>query len=157
MVKVFERGPYIQAALICEKVIEDKEGVLTLVRVIDRVTHSLIGPGAPEKMPPINYPLSLVVMLKSGPARGTYPLRVDLEHPNAERQPGAIFPVHLEGEERGQNLILNMTVLFKEPGLYWFDVYFEDNLLTRIPLRVLYSRTVPSPARPQGQGPQSSG
>jgi hypothetical protein len=35
--------------VFCEKVIEDKEGVLTLVRIIDRVTQTGAGPEAPER------------------------------------------------------------------------------------------------------------
>lgn len=151
MVKMFERGPYIQAALICEKVIEEKDGVLTLVRVIDRVTHSITGPDAPEKMPTFIYPISLVIMLKSGNAKGTYSVRIDMEPPSTEVQHLPTFPVHLEGEERGQNLILNLNISLQEPGLYWFDVYFDENKLTRIPLKVLYARTVPSQrSRPPG-------
>lgn len=152
-VKVFERGPYVQAALICEKVIEDNERVLTLVRIVDRITHSATGLAAPETMPTFSYPMSLVIMLKSGPARGTYPVRFDTESPSGARQQGPSFSVHLEGEDRGHNLVLNMNTTFTEQGLYWFDIYFDNDLITRIPLRVVYTRTIPSPTRPP-QGPQ---
>lgn len=143
-ITVFERGPYVQAALICEKALQEKDGVLTLVRIVDRVTHSATGPNAPEKMPTITYPMVIVVMLKSGAAKGTFPIRVDLEPPTMQRQRGPIFTVYLEGEDRGQNLILNLNVPLQEPGLYWFDVVFDERRLSRIPLRVLYTRTTPS-------------
>lgn len=153
MVTVFERGPYIQAALFCERVLQEKDGVSSLIRVIDRLTHTVGGPRetVPEKLEPFSYQMTLVVMLKSGRARGSYQVRIDIEPPSGEVRPGPSFPIHLEGDDRGVNLILNMNVQFTEPGLYWFNVYFidkEDKLLTRIPFHLIYARqTTPGPPR----------
>ena len=33
-------GPHVALAVICEKVIEDNEGVLSLIRIVDRVTQT---------------------------------------------------------------------------------------------------------------------
>ena len=33
-----------------------------------------------------------------------------------------------------------MNFLAQEEGLYWFRVYFENALVTQIPLRVIYQR-----------------
>lgn len=49
-------GPYVQVAAFCEKVLVEQDGVVTLVRLIDRLTHQAVGPGAPEKMPTLPYP-----------------------------------------------------------------------------------------------------
>jgi len=32
-------GPYVQVAAFCERVLEEKDGVLTAVRIIDRFTQ----------------------------------------------------------------------------------------------------------------------
>lgn len=141
MATVFERGPYLQAAFFCEKVLSETDGVLSLIRVVDRVTQSVASPTAPDVMEPFYYPLTGVIMLKSGPARGTFQVRVDVEPPSGLRKTGPSFTVLLEGEDRGANLILNMNVQFAEQGLYWFDVYFDDTLITRMPFRVVYART----------------
>jgi len=34
----FENGPYLQAAVFCQDVIEDRSGVLSLIRLIDTLT-----------------------------------------------------------------------------------------------------------------------
>lgn len=46
----FEEGPYIQMAAFCQQVIEDKTGVLSLIHVIDTLTHTAAGPDAPDEM-----------------------------------------------------------------------------------------------------------
>jgi hypothetical protein len=50
----FEGGPYVQAACICENVIEDKVGSFSLIRVIDTLTTSAMGGVVPHEMPPLH-------------------------------------------------------------------------------------------------------
>ena len=40
----FDQGPYLSAALLCEKVLEEKDGVKSAIRIIDRVTRTVTGP-----------------------------------------------------------------------------------------------------------------
>ncbi|MCX6010310.1 MAG: hypothetical protein NTW48_09860 [Chloroflexi bacterium] len=138
----FEQGPYIQMAGLCDQVIEDKTGALSLIRIIDTVTHTEARPDAPEEMPAVTYPMKLVIMLKSGRARGRHELKTIPELPSGELKPPHKRSVQMEGEERGVNQIINMLFTFTMEGLYWFNVYFDDSLLTRIPLRVKYNRVV---------------
>ena len=138
----FEAGPYIQAACFCEMVLEDKEGVLSFIRLIDTVTHAQIGASPPQDMPPVPYEIKLVLMLKSGTAIGRYNLRVVPELPDGSTKDPVVLTVHLEGEERGQNLIIRLGLTLEMEVLYWFKVYFEDQKLTQIPLRVKYNRVV---------------
>jgi len=138
----FEQGPYIQMAGICEQVIEDKAGVLSLIRVIDTITHTQARPDAPAEMPPVTYPMKMVIMLKSGRARGRHELKIVPELPSGEVKSSITRSIQMEGEERGVNRIINMLFTFTMEGLYWFNVYLDDSLLTRIPLRIKYNRIV---------------
>ena len=137
-------GPHLQAALIAERVLQEQDGVITPIRVIDRVMMSILPdaelPAAAEK-------LVLLVTLKSGGARGSYTLTVRLENPSGTEIP-FIPPatVFLEGEERGVALIVPFAFSPEEQGLYWFDVYFENERLTRVPLRAMFQRLQPPPA-----------
>jgi hypothetical protein len=134
-------GPYLSAALLCERVLQEGDGVLSIIRVVDRLIQSAVGPGAPDDMPPFPVNLTLVVLLKSGEARGRHTVRLAIEAPSGELLPDAgSLPVLLEGEERGVNLLLNLGFIAEQEGLYWFNVHFgtQDVLLTRIPLRVVY-------------------
>jgi hypothetical protein len=142
----FEQGPYIQMAGLCDQVIEDKTGALSLIRVIDTITHTEARPDAPVEMPHVTYPLKMVIMLKSGRARGQHELKIVPEMPSGETKPPLTRSIQLEGEEQGINHIVNMIFTFTIEGLYWFNVYFDDSPLTRIPLRVKYNRVVTKPA-----------
>ncbi len=148
-----EQGPYIQAATLCDQVIEEKSGVLSLIRIIDTIMHTEARPDAPAEMPPVTYPLKLVLMLKSGRARGRHEIKVFPEMPSGEVKEPFVQSVQMEGEERGANSVINMMFTGTMEGLYWFNVHFDDTLLTRIPLRVKYNRVIaPLPPKPNGSG-----
>jgi hypothetical protein len=147
-------GPYLAAAFFCERVIQDNEGVLTVVRIVDRVTSTATGVGTPDVMPPVSTSLTLVVMLKSGHARGRHDIEVRSEGPSGLRLPlQKGMSVQLDGEERGANLIIQANLTLENEGLYWFDVLLDGRALTRVPLRVVYQRleTGQAPQLPSGQ------
>jgi len=138
----FEEGPYVQAACFCDMALRDNTGVLSLIRITDTLTHTERGPLPSEEMPPVPYKLTLVLMLKSGNARGRYDLKIIPELPSGETQDPFTVSVHFEGEERGHEVVANMPFIFTYEGLYWFNVYLGEEKLTAIPYRVKYSRMV---------------
>lgn len=135
-----EHGPYLQVAAFCERVLAESDGVLSLIRIVDRIIQTVSAPEAPESMPSFSYNLTAVIALKAGDARGSLEVRMEMEDPSGIRTKGPTMTTHLEGEDRGQNLVFNMQMNFTSPGLYWFNVYVDNQLLTRMPLRVVYTR-----------------
>jgi hypothetical protein len=135
-----EQGPYLKTAVLCERVLREADGVPSLIRIVDRIIHTRSGPDAPIEMPPLSHNLTAFVSLTSGQARGSYEIRIELEEPSGLRKPPMISTVLFEGEDKGVNLVLNMAATFEYQGLYWFNVYLDDKLLTKMPLRVIYSR-----------------
>lgn len=131
-------GPYVAVAAFCDRVLEEKDGVLSAIRLVDRVTATLAGPGVPGTMPPIPVNLTLLIVLKSGAARGRHQLEIAPEAPSGLALSPVSVPVLFEGEERGVNVVLNVGFQATQEGLYWFSVRLEGQLLTRIPLRVVY-------------------
>jgi len=132
-------GPYLQAAVFTERVLHERDGVLSLVRIVDRLgrfgggTFVLLLPeGATAKV-------TLVVMLKSGDARGRHRLTIRPELPSGLRSEPRGFDVLFEGEDRGVNVIVDLDVALME-GLHWFIVTLGDVELTRVPLRIAYQR-----------------
>lgn len=136
-----QRGPYLKAALFCDQVIEGKDGVLSLIRVVDRLTRTIAGPEAPPEMPPVTHRMVAVLMLTSGHARGRHDIRLEVEPPDpTKRRDVWSGTIHFEGEDKGHNLVVSVDAQFEVEGLYWFNVYLEDQLFTRMPFRVLYTR-----------------
>lgn len=136
----FESGPFLSMAFFCDRVIEGKDNVLSAIRIVDRWMHVIQGSEAPKDMPPVAVNLSLLIGFKSGTARGSHTLLVQSEQPSGIKGAALSFPVLFEGEDRGMNLNLQMAFQAEVEGLYWFDVKIDDQLVTRIPLRVVYQR-----------------
>lgn len=132
-------GPYLQMAVLCEKVLREADGVISVIRVVDRITLSVTGP-APAQMPPAPINLMAVIAFKSGFARGPFTVRMKLVAPSHQELNTVELPILLEGEDRGACLTVQLGFQAEEEGLYWFDVYLLDALVTKVPLRVVYQR-----------------
>jgi hypothetical protein len=66
----FERGPYLIAAVLCERTLQEADGTLSIMRIVDKVTGQSQRPGEtiPAAMPPLAVSLELAVVMKSGEA-----------------------------------------------------------------------------------------
>ena len=132
-------GPFLAMAVFCERVLEEKTGVLSLIRVIDRLQIE----GAPmpsQEAPPLPASLTAVVSFKAGSARGSHNLAIRPESPAGLHLPEASLTVLFEGEDRGVNAIVGISVPIQQEGLYWFDVLLDGQRVTRMPLRIVYQR-----------------
>jgi len=135
----FEGGPYLSAAVICEKVLQEINGLKSAIRIIDRVTRSPYVVDTQSEMAAFNYNLTLLLRLKSGDARGPYPLEVRLTKPSGELTTPLRQTLVFEGEEdRGIDLVADIVVKFEMAGIYWFQIYLRDICITQIPFRVIY-------------------
>ncbi len=140
----FENGPYVQAACLCDMVLEDKTGTMSLIRIIDVLTNAVSGPNPPVDMPPMTHTFWLAVMLKSGSAVGRHEVKVVPQLPSGETKDPLVLTVHFEGGEKGANVMAQMTFQFVYEGLHWFNVYLDEAKLTAIPLLVRYNRVIAS-------------
>lgn len=136
-------GPHLTAALLCEKVLQEQDGALSVIRVIDQVTHTAAGADVPQQMPAFILSLTALIALKAGQARGRYAVKLRPEDPSGTQLGTMEMPVQFQGEPSGANLVLEINLQVGLEGRYWFDVLFvaapgEERLLTRIPLLVLY-------------------
>ena len=133
-------GPYLTAALLCERVLQEKDETVSVIRLIDRLAVTVNALNSPETMPSITANLTLFVGLKSGSARGRNTIKIRTEAPSGITLSDQLLSALFEGEDRGVNLIVNMGLTLDQEGVYWFNILLEETLLTRIPLRVLYQR-----------------
>ena len=141
-------GPYLKAAVLCENAIEDKQGVLSLIRIVDRTILGARGPEVPDEMPSFKQRIFVVLMFVSGDARGTHQCSIVLQKPDGLRQLINSGTVLLEGDDRGANVIIEMNLDVELEGLHWYEVRLGNQISTQIPWRVVYQRqiqTLPSP------------
>ncbi len=129
--------PWVQIACVCENVLIEPDNVASLIRVVD--TYTL--PFAPDA-PPIAVPvgvgmqLTAFISLKSGDVIGDFEVGLRLKTPDEDEQPVRRWPIELRGGEHGANLKITFGIQKPKLGLYWFDVLWGDDVLTRIPFRL---------------------
>ena len=140
-------GPFVQAALICDRVLQEADGTLSAIRIIERVVR--LDPESPDELQPFQQQIWMLIILRGGAALGCFQVSIVVEKPSGERGPEINLPVHFQGgEERGVNIVLPTVFEADQEGLYWFDLYFSGSRISRMPLRVVYQ---PQPqARPHG-------
>ena len=139
----FDTGPYLQAALFCEQVLDEKDNVKSVIRIVDRLVVQATGPDAPGQMPEIRHQLVGLLSFKSGEAIGPVPIKVTITSPSGLTSQIPVWhgTVNFEGGTRGYNLTMRIQTLFKNQGPYWFNVYVGDRLATRMPFEVIYTIT----------------
>jgi hypothetical protein len=137
-------GPHLSVAVLCEKVLQEITGTISVIRIIDRVTVSAQGARAPETMPAFPIRLTALLLFRSGEAKGSYTVALQPVAPSGIRPQGVSAQMLLEGEDRGAQLIFDINFNATEEGVYWFDVSVNSELITRIPLRVVYQRVAMS-------------
>lgn len=143
-------GPFISVACICQTPLQEAQGNLSIIRIMDRV--GVVGT-TPQMQPQPLQNLVLVVILRSGSLGESHRVRIVPLTPNGTTLPAMEMTMLFEGNDRGPALIMPVSLVATEEGLYWFDVYLESQLLTRIPLRVIYQR---AQAFPFQQPPRTS-
>jgi hypothetical protein len=147
-----DQGPYLAAAILCETLLREEGGVLSLIRVIDQVTIT-----APQEVlasgQPIPYKTVLVISFRAGafegPAtigyRAVGPSGTVVVGPSGVTTERRDYPVLFEGRSRGPNTGVNfnveITLGLTEPGPYWFDIFLDDERVTRVPLQVVLEQT----------------
>jgi hypothetical protein len=134
-----DTGPYLSYAVLCEKVLRETDDVLSLIRIVDLVTVTVVTPVPASPgfvLPAPLVALTLAIGLKSGDYTGTVPVRVRLEAPSSLDLPDFETSAELHGQERGAAIVLPMQFPAQDEGVYWFVVEVDGEVFTRIPLRI---------------------
>jgi hypothetical protein len=140
-------GPWVSFAVLCEKVIEDKVGRLSLINIVDQVNYAPPqGENVSGQIPAVTITLIAAVGFKAGVLKGPANIKLGLMRPNGEAGPTITISALFQGDERGTNVISEMNLALNEEGLYWLEVYVADQFMTRIPLRLAYQSVVFGPS-----------
>jgi hypothetical protein len=136
-------GPYLQAAFLCERLLQEADGVISAIRIVDHVTVLQDGDASDTQSAPMRITLTLFLAFKSGRAQGTHALAVDLRQPSgtfAERRYKQKL-YFTSGSEHGNTIVLPVDMTVRQEGVYWFGIYLDDRLVTRVPLHAEYQQS----------------
>ena len=127
--------PFVQVACICEKVLVEPDKVASLIRVVDTYFIELPKDPLPSNCAAV-LDLTVFVSLKSGDVTGEHKIGLRLVSPDNKSQPAKEWPAEFLGGEAGVSLKVAFSMGKVTFGLYWFDVLWEGEVLTRIPFRL---------------------
>lgn len=155
--KEIPREPYLMAAAICERVIQDSEsGGYSLINLYDRLTVRA-NTFVPLPTPEIPVPLTLTVFVAfrtSGSYTATHRMTIRVLDPHQRTHEIAGGEVEF-GVGNGTNITAKVQIVLTSDGFYYFDFWLEERFLTRIPLEIVYdsSPSNPSEGEDQAEGP----
>jgi hypothetical protein len=157
--------PLLAGALFCEKILEEKDNVLSVIRIVDVITLPKppdLPPGPEGQPAPVPIAQLLAFLsFKSGDAKGESLLQLSVVMPSGKRQPASTStPMTFLGGNHGVIVRAPVFAPVAEEGLYWYEVRVDGRLLvgSKRQNRVVvatYARD--RPHRPRGQpAPQPS-
>lgn len=144
---------YLNFAVICERVLHETDGVMSIIRIVDQLTVTVATPpGAdvpPELLsaPPVG--LTFAIGLKSSGYSGPVPVKVRIESPTGLTLPEFETTQQIGEADRGLNLILPVQFPAQDEGVYWFVLDVAGNVVTRVPL-LIRKQVVPQTGLSQG-------
>jgi len=137
-----KKKPLVNVACFCDTLIEDKDGVLSAIRIIDTFTLSVVsdppGHGLPPGVSPV-VDLTGLITLKAEEAFSTR-IHLRLRRVNGEEKmlsPDDGWPVEFKGGSHGVTIRIKLQLAVQNYGVCWFDVLHEGEVLTSIPLRLV--------------------
>jgi len=138
--------PLVAAACFCEQILQEPDGVISAIRIVD--TYVIPPLPADVQLPPGAARGSIqvrgLISLKSGDFVGVGNVGLTMHKTTGEVEvlsPEGGWPANMQGGEHGFNVKLNFLLGVKNFGLIWFDVTWNGEILTRIPLRLQQGET----------------
>ncbi len=130
-------GPYLDAALICEDVIQEKDYALTPVRLVNRLT---IHDQAPSPGVVLSLPLLLLISFKAGDICGERKFSLYLVTPSGKRneflKDGSLKT--FDAGDSGANAVIHLHLPYESDGTYWIEVVMNRKRYSRVPLTLLF-------------------
>lgn len=128
--------PYLTAALFCEKVLNE-EGVLSAIRIVDTAVFTTNKPAQAGTNTGTIRGLNLFLSFRKGNAIGELNGEIQIVNPSGKREKHAEISLSFDdesGKNGGANAILPVRVNWDIDGTYWFEIFLEKTLITKIPL-----------------------
>jgi hypothetical protein len=119
-------GPWIKAALFCERVVVDA-GAPSAIGIFDHRTVTGDDPVA----------MTMLVILVRGDWAGAFDVKLDARSPSDEVVATIGLTVDLPPAPEASGQVLVPIQLVKvQDGVYWFELRLRGELATRVPLRI---------------------
>lgn len=158
------RGPFVQAAIFCERLLEEKDGILSAIRMTDRFMvgavvvaedGTVLAPEvvSPEDIRHVVLPneitLWALLVIRYGRHRQACALRIRAHTPQGETHELGAAEVPYLPDKLGVNVRIELHMAVRLPGVHWFEVQLNGSTQTWVPVEIVSSEPV---QRLLGQG-----
>lgn len=132
-------GPFVAFAVLCQRMDRQADGSADVIGIVDglNLDSPFVGEqtgGAQTDVPTVL--LTALVSIRAGEVRGSHLLAVRGRYPSGDLGPSISRLVELTDQMPAATLSVPLELELEQLGTYWFDVTFDQILLTRIPLMV---------------------
>ena len=127
--------PFVQAACLCENILTSQDGVISAIRMFDRVTVS-IPPNLPEEIKP-TVQLNVLVALKSNGHQGKYMIELVIHGPTKTHPPNSLEIEFKPEYAAGATIQVEFQFGIATFGQCSIDVNWYGDLLTKIPFTLV--------------------
>jgi len=139
--------PLVYVAAFCERVLQEQDGTISLIRIIDRVTAALPEGVLPGQVNSLQVNVNAMLGFKSGPVMGTHDVGLRIRNPQGEiQETKSSVPMNFLGGHQGINLVFSLGFEARLPGVHWIDVLLGDYVITSMPLEVVYQESQAAPS-----------
>ena len=129
-------GPHVAMAVFCQRLDRQPDGTVDIIGVVDGVQVSPGQPSGPGADPPAMIRLMGLISVRAGRARGRHTLGLRAHFPGGDLGATLTRAVEFTDRAPGATITFPIELEAQEQGTYWFDVFYDDRLLTRVPLIV---------------------
>src|SRR5580765_6012229 len=150
--------PIVTVAAICEKMMEEGDRVISVIRIVDTVT--MPEPPFDQKSlkqgdrPGIGLPLTVAISLKAGRSKVKQKMELMLVDPKKNREKlGKMFAhfkkptLDTNQEVVGVNIKFPLRFPWRGFGVYWFEIEAMGKVVARMPLVLKKSEPEPSTSK----------
>src|SRR5438445_1958699 len=140
--------PYLCIAVFCERVLEDKDGVLSTVRIVDKIimqavtaempAGSHMAPGMLAPRPVAN--IVALIGFRAGGTKGKRTIKLTGRSPDGKAMQEITHLAEFKGGNQTYNLRANMSIEVSQEGIYWIEVFLDGKRVNRMPLEVVHQQ-----------------
>jgi hypothetical protein len=126
--------PIVNIATVCEKVMVEKDNVVSLIRVVDTF---FVPEEALAQAQNSFIPVTGLIVLRGGDFVGEGELSLAVESPDGKKTdvPDK-FPMTFSCSDHSNNVVCNMAISLRHIGTSWVTVLWNGDLLTKFPIKL---------------------
>lgn len=131
--------PYLKIGTLCERVLQEKDDVLSLIRLVDQFTLTIAGKELPDQLPEGEAILTIVMSWVGGLGRHEAAFNIISPDGDTQRSPKS-WSFTLDAINRGHNIIVTLPVKIRREGIYWVEFILNGQVKSRTPFQIRYER-----------------